>query len=65
MGKVVIHNHPDMEKMNLERAKKFLALPIEEKLRSLFSLIQLSVALNNGQPLKKPLGKGLVIRKPK
>jgi hypothetical protein len=63
MGKVVIHKHPDVEKMNLERARKFLSLPIEEKLQSICSLIRLSVALNNGQPLKKPQGKGLIIRK--
>lgn len=63
MGKLVIHNHPDVEKTNAERAKKFLKLPLEEKLKSLFSLIQLSVVLNNGQPLKKPQGKGLIIVK--
>jgi hypothetical protein len=65
MGKVVIHSDADVEKLNLERAIRFRDLPFEQKLRSLFSLIQLSVTLNNGQPLKKPLGKGLVIRKPK
>ena len=63
MGRLIIHSHPDVEKNHLERAKKFLQLSAEAKVRSLFSLIQLSVLLNNGQPLKKPKGKGLIITK--
>ena len=63
MGKLIFNTDPDVEKSNLERAKKFLNLPVEEKLNSLFSLIRLSVILNNGQPLKKPQGKGILITK--
>jgi hypothetical protein len=63
MGKLIFNTDPDVEKSNLERAKKILNLPVEEKLNSLFSLIRLSVILNNGQPLKKPQGKGILITK--
>ena len=51
--------------MERERALAFLTLPVEEKLRRLFALIELSVKLNDGKPLKEPQGKGIVIRKPK
>jgi len=64
MGKLILHNNPDPERNNLERAKEFAALPDEEKLKRLFALIELSVVLNDGKPLKEPQGKGLVIRKP-
>ena len=65
MGRVVLHSVPDPERMERERALGFLALPLEEKLKRLFALIELSVKLNDGKPLKEPQGKGIVIRKPK
>ena len=65
MGRVVLHSLPDPERMERERALAFLTLPVEEKLRRLFALIELSVKLNDGKPLKEPQGKVIVIRKPK
>lgn len=65
MGRVVIHTEPDPEKLALERAQAFLKAPLEEKLKRLFALIDLSVKLNNNMPLKTPQGKGIVIKKPK
>jgi hypothetical protein len=64
MGRVILHTKPDPEKLELERAKQFFLLPLEEKLNRLFALIDLSVKLNNNKPIKQPQGKGLIIRKP-
>ena len=63
MGKVILHNNPDPEKNHLERARQFAALSDDEKLKRLFALIELSMVLNEGKPLKEPQGKGLLIRK--
>jgi hypothetical protein len=65
MGRVVLHSVPDPERTERERALAFLALPLEVKLKRLFALIDLSVKLNDGKPLKEPQGNGIVIRKPK
>lgn len=63
MGKLFLHANPDPDQIALKRAEKFRDLSTEEKLKSLFSLIQLSIALNNNKPIKKPQGKGLIITK--
>jgi len=65
MGRVILHTKADNEQLALERARAFLVLPLEEKLKRLFALIDLSVKLNNNMPLKTPQGKGIVIKKPK
>jgi hypothetical protein len=64
MGKLILHAAPDPERLSLERARRFASLSTEEKLNALFALIELSVALNGGKPLKAPQGKGIIIRKP-
>jgi hypothetical protein len=63
MGRVIIRQNPDIVQQNLERSKMFLNLSTTEKLNELFALIDLSVKLNGGKPLKMPQGKGLVLRK--
>jgi hypothetical protein len=63
MGRVIIRQNPDIVQQNLERSKIFLNLSTTEKLNELFALIDLSVKLNGGKPLKMPQGKGLVLRK--
>lgn len=63
MGKLIIHANPNPEKQEVERAAVYKSLPFEEKLKQLFALIDLSVKMNAGMPIKKPQGKGLVIRK--
>ncbi|HTN16834.1 MAG TPA: hypothetical protein VL092_04070 [Chitinophagaceae bacterium] len=47
-----------------ERAAAYNSKSLLEKWNELFALIRLSVGLNDGQPLKKPQGKGLIIQKP-
>lgn len=64
MGKLILHDNPDPERLRAERAARFAALPFSEKLKILFAQIDLAVKMNGGKPLKEPQGKGIVIRKP-
>ena len=63
MGRLIIRDNPDTLLQDLERSKRFISLSTTEKLNELFALIDLSVKLNGGKPLKIPQGKGLVLRK--
>ena len=51
------------EQIELERERVFLNKSVEKKIYSLLNLIKISVNLNGGLPLKRPEGKGLIIRK--
>ena len=63
MGKLILREIVDIEVQNLERAIRFNRLDAATKMNELFALIDLSVRMNGGKPLKIPQGKGLVIRK--
>ena len=63
MGRLIIRDNPDTFQQDLERSKRFVSLSTTEKLNELFALIDLSVKLNGGKPLKVPQGKGLVLKK--
>ena len=63
MGRLIIRSNPDTSLQDLERSKRFISLSTTDKLNELFALIDLSVKLNGGKPLKTPQGKGLVLRK--
>ena len=63
MGKIIIHTNPNPEQQDLERHLRFAQLPLSEKLNQLFALIDLTVKMNGGKPLKEPQGKGIVLRK--
>ena len=63
MGRLIIRDNPDTFQQDLERSKRFVNLSTTEKLNELFALIDLSVKLNGGKPLKVPQGKGLIIKK--
>lgn len=63
MGRLIIRNNTDTFQQDLERKKRFVNLSTTEKLNELFALIDLSVKLNGGKPLKIPQGKGLVLKK--
>ena len=63
MGRLVIRDNPDTSQQDLERSRRFVSLSTTDKLNELFALIDLSVKLNGGKPLKTPQGKGLVLRK--
>ena len=63
MGRLIIRDNPDIFLQDLERSRRFVNLSTTEKLNELFALIDLSVKLNGGKPLKVPQGKGLVLRK--
>lgn len=64
LGRLTIQQHPDLEQIENERQQRFMKLSTMEKLNELFALIDLSVKLNSGKPLKEPQGLGLVIKKP-
>ncbi len=63
MDKLILREIVDIDLQDLERAKRFMNLDATSKLNELFALIDLSVKLNGGKPLKLPQGKGLVLRK--
>jgi hypothetical protein len=66
MGRLIIHSSAlSPEKIQEERALRFLNLPPQEKLFELLALIHLSIAMNGGQPIKKPQGKGIIIQRPR
>ena len=48
----------------VEREKRFMDRSVKDKLYQLLKLINLSVKMNGGKPLKTPEGKGIVISKP-
>lgn len=52
------------EQILKEREERFLSRSSKEKFYDLLHLIQVSVKLNGGKPLKQPQGKGIVINKP-
>jgi hypothetical protein len=47
----------------MEREERYLSSSVKEKFYQLLRLINLSVKMNGGKPLKLPQGKGLVISK--
>ena len=59
MGKLILREIADPELQDLERTKRFMSLDATSKMRELFALIDLSVKLNGGKPLKIPQGKDL------
>lgn len=66
MGKVKIYDTSIPRSLIVaERESEYLSKSPEEKFHQLLSLIRLSIKLNNGQPIKQPQGKGLVISRKK
>jgi hypothetical protein len=63
MGKLILRQITDTYSQDLERATRFMNLDTTSKLNELFALIDLSVKLNGGKPLKTPQGKGLILKK--
>jgi hypothetical protein len=63
MGKIIFRDIANIESQDYDRAVRFMNLDTTSKLNELFALIDLSVKLNNGKPLKTPQGKGLVLKK--
>jgi hypothetical protein len=63
MGKVTLRQHADIDAIEQERFMRYKNLPLKEQLAELFALINATILLNNGEPIKKPQGKGIVIKK--
>ena len=53
------------EQIIAEREAQYLVNSPKDKLERLFSLINISVSMNGGKPLKHPQGKGLIISRKK
>lgn len=63
MSKLIFHNNANNDSLTRQRSLHFNSLPLSQKLNELFALIDLAVKTSGGQPLKKPVGAGLVLRK--
>lgn len=53
------------ESIARERSLAYLRLSSREKIEQLLSLIEMSVSLNQGKPIKEPMRKGIVISRKK
>jgi hypothetical protein len=64
MGILKIHD-PSISRETIakNREQRFLKLTSAEKFYALLNLINISVKLNKGKPLKHPQGKGIIISK--
>ena len=65
MAKVVFHTKPDLEAIELQRMVRFKQLNDAERMKETFKLIELTIELGSEKSIKKPQGKGIVLRKNK
>ncbi|PZF73500.1 hypothetical protein [Taibaiella soli] len=66
MGKLHLYNTEiPLEALAHERAMLYQSYSPERKFNELLALIETARILNNGEPLKKPQGKGIIISKQK
>lgn len=66
MAKLKIYDFSlSRDQVMAKRDALYFSMPPKEKLERLFSLISVSITLNNGKPLKIPQGKGLIIYRKK
>ncbi|MBS1586264.1 MAG: hypothetical protein JSS82_12040 [Bacteroidetes bacterium] len=64
MGKLKLYDTgTPREQIVKERDERYLKQSPAEKFHSLLHLISTAIAMNGGQPLKQPQGKGLIISK--
>lgn len=65
MGHLKLYDlNASRESIVAEREETYLNCSSEKKILALLRLNHISVQMNGGNPLKIPLGKGIVIRKP-
>ncbi|MCZ4243664.1 hypothetical protein [Pedobacter punctiformis] len=65
MGKLKLYDISiPRETIAEERESVYLNRSAEQRFFSLLHLNYISIAMNGGQPLKIPLGKGIIIRRP-
>ena len=64
MGSLKIYDsNISRESIVAEREATYLNRSAEQKFYTLLNLNRISVQMNGGNPLKKPQGKGIIIRK--
>lgn len=61
LAKLTIHKNADLTARENERRERFLNLTGEERLQEMFYLMELAILLGDGEPIKKPLGKGIIL----
>ncbi len=59
--KIILHDQPDVEKINERRLFENLALSPQQRMHKLYNLMKLSLLLKDG-PIKKPQSKGIVLK---
>ncbi|MEI6489960.1 MAG: hypothetical protein WCP52_13405 [Bacteroidota bacterium] len=59
--KLILHDQPDVEKINERRLFENLALSPQQRMQKLYNLMKLSLLLKDG-PIKKPQSKGIVLK---
>ncbi len=59
--KIILHDQPDVEKINERRLFENLALSPQQRMQKLYNLMKLSLLLKDG-PIKKPQSKGIVLK---
>ena len=65
MGRLKIYDqNTSRESILAEREAVYLSRSAEQKFYALINRNRIAVQLNGGNPLKKPQGKGIVIRRP-
>jgi hypothetical protein len=61
MAKLILHTDADLEKINERRLFEMLALTPGDRMNRAFQLMKLSLLFKKG-PIKKPQGKGIVLK---
>ncbi len=59
--KIILHDQPDVEKINERRLFENLALSPQQRMQKLYNLMKLSLLLKDG-PIKTPQSKGIVLK---
>jgi hypothetical protein len=59
--KLILHDQPDVEKINERRLFENLALSPQQRMQKLYNLMKLSLLLKDG-PIKTPQSKGIVLK---
>jgi hypothetical protein len=65
MGSLKLYDiHIPRASIVAERERAYLNRSVKQKFLALLNLNRISVQMNGGNPLKRPQGKGIIIKKP-
>lgn len=63
MGKIIIHNHPDLKAIEERRLMENLLLSPKQRMSKAFQLMSLSLKFSKNKIIKSPQGMGIVLKK--